>query len=112
MTDIDFEKVKSEIKSLYYGTVKISNLFKTPISKPIEFKKYALINKKWLNFYKIACNYNGFSSILQRYKNNQEQEILNGIRNNLIKINYEQRKQLLNILEFIKPAIFFSEFAL
>ena len=46
MAEIDFEKVKNEMISLYFEILNISKLFTTTISQPIKFSKYALINKK------------------------------------------------------------------
>ena len=102
------DKTIDEMLSLYFSNLEISNLISNKIPNPIQFTKYVLINKNWLDQYKLSCKYSGFESLIKfNYKNLKEMEIRKKLEGT--KVEYEERKESLRLVELIRPDYFSKE---
>ena len=104
------EKIRNEMFSLYFSTSEISKLLNNKIAVPIRFNTYFLVNKNWLDEYKLSCNYSEFVSFINfNYKNSNENETKQHPGN--IKMQYDQKKRnlIFNKIELIKPQLILRE---
>ena len=106
-TQLENDKVKDEMLSLYFSTLEISNIIADKINHPIKFNTYILIDKNWLDEYKLSCNYSGFISLIKSKKNNlSKKEIQQQLNLKEVKYDIEKRKEILNRIAFIRPSLF------
>ena len=105
-TQFENDKVIDEVLSLYFGTLKISNLIKNTIPNPVQFNTYVLIDKDWLDQYKLSCNYSELVSLIKsKYTNLPEKEIQKQLKSTGMKYDIEKRKEILSRIDFIKPQL-------
>ena len=107
-TELENEKIKREMLSLYFSASEISNLSKKKITDVNQFNTYVIINKNWFKEYKSCCDYDIFeTSIKSKYKNQSENEIQKRLESIQIKYDKQKRNEILiNIKSMIIPEIF------